>query len=215
MESIGWSWRNLSAGVESKETEDAFFYSGAPVEAYQDCFYASAGTVTCRGGQRLASCPLFVSCSVMPICTVRPVAINEVLLQLCVWGPFAVIVTATWSKKFWRFLLHQKPSTLFLSTWVLHDDGFSACRGRPRVWVDCGDMHGVRCGAISQPERRKQTDFDNPHSILPDLFGDGSPLQHSNGSRTVCARSSKWFAATIHTALHILPTGLAASHVCL
>ncbi len=54
MESIGWSWRSLSAEVESKEAADAFFYTGAPVEAYQDCFYASAGTVVCRGGQRLA-----------------------------------------------------------------------------------------------------------------------------------------------------------------
>ncbi len=85
MESIGWSWRNLSADVESKEAEDAFFYSGAPVEAYQDCFYASAGTVLCRCGQRLAKWALSVSCSVIPICTVRPVAINEALLQFCVW----------------------------------------------------------------------------------------------------------------------------------
>ncbi|KAL0021196.1 hypothetical protein WJX77_011567 [Trebouxia sp. C0004] len=43
MESITWSWKHLSAEVESKEAADAFFYTGAPVEAYQDCFYASAG----------------------------------------------------------------------------------------------------------------------------------------------------------------------------
>ena len=128
----------------------------------------------------------------------------------------AVIVAVTWSKKSWRVLSHHNPhDILFLCIEVLRDDGLSACRGRPRIWLDCGDMYGVRCGAISQPERREQTDLDKPHSILSDLSGDGSPLQHSNGSRTVCARSSKWFAATIHTALHILPFGLSAGHVCL
>lgn len=213
MESNGWSWRNLRAEVESQEAADAFFYTGAPVEAYQDCFYASAGTMMCRCGQKLAIFALSVSSCINEVCTVRHVAINEVLLQLCVWGPLhrssqrrgqrspsASCYVANFQK---------------LSICVPRDDGLSACRGRRLVWVDCGDMHGVRCGAVSQPERRGQTDLDIPHSILPDIFGDGSPLQHSNGSRTVCARSSKWSAATIYTALHILPFGLSASHVCL
>ena len=38
-----WSLHNLSADLDSAAAVKAFFHSDAPVEFYQDCYYAATG----------------------------------------------------------------------------------------------------------------------------------------------------------------------------
>lgn len=58
MQLSGWSRTHLRAAVASDEAAAVFFRSAAPVEAYRDCFYASAGIVSRppRQGRLVAFC---------------------------------------------------------------------------------------------------------------------------------------------------------------
>lgn len=68
-----WSWQHLSNDVASDQAAALFFGSDAPVEAYRDCFYASAGELVNRLIRvQLLLTPAVLQCQ-MPVLQLLPV----------------------------------------------------------------------------------------------------------------------------------------------